>query len=149
VLESGYYGDTLVGGDGNDDILINRGLHTVSGGLGADRFYVMEPAYFKQFSTVTDASSGDRVCFDIITTFQSTEIVLSKYTFLLSSALDVATEGNATNRLSWFRFQGSTYVVQDRSAANGFDYTLDRVIALTGSIDLSKADFFNGEIILA
>ncbi|WP_460449903.1 DUF4214 domain-containing protein [Alsobacter sp. SYSU BS001988] len=148
VLESGYLIDTLVGGDGNDDILINRGLHTVSGGPGADRFYVMEPAYFKQFSTITDASSGDRLIFGQNPSFQSGEIV-SKYELILSITLNIATEGNATNKLSWFRFQGSTYVVQDRSAANGFDSALDKVIVLTGSIDLSKADFFNGEIILA
>ena len=46
-----------------------------------------------------------------------------------------------TNALAWFQYGGDTYVVQDVSPNTSFLNGTDKIIKITGAVDLSTSSF--------
>jgi hypothetical protein len=62
------------------------------------------------------------------------------------------TANNSTNgEISWFQFQGNTYVVDglaDHSTTAGFHVGTDIVVGLTGTLDLSHSHVIGTDTLL-
>jgi len=143
---TGTQADTLIGGAGNDTLTVNAGLDVLTGGGGKDNFVIQTAAVnCNVYSTITDASSGDKITFATGGTevFNATKLALgSTATFQDFANLAAAGTGaNVSAQVSWFQFGGDTYVVQDRSASASFVNGTDIMVKLTGLIDLSVASF--------
>ena len=138
--------DTIDAGAGNDAITGGTGMDKLTGGAGADTFTVGTEASTFIYDTITDFATG--VGGDTISglhtgastaaeTFNSTAISLgSNATFqdyLDEGAKTTGTEGE----ISWFQFNGNTYLVQDNNAATTFVAGSDIVVEITGLVDLS------------
>lgn len=54
--------------------------------------------------------------------------------------LDAATIGGTENEISWFQFEGNTFVVAN-DGTGGFSAAADAVIQLSGLVDLSDSVF--------
>jgi S-layer protein len=140
---NGTTASTLIGNGGADTLTTNGGLTTLTGGDGLDLFIIATAgANDGIYSTITDASAGDRIeLFDRGTeVFNSTKLELAS-TASFSDYLDAAsasTDGtNSTIR--FFEFGGNTYIVEDNSTATTFVDGADIVVGLTGIVDLSTA----------
>lgn len=115
---------------------------TVSGNGGNDTFVVTASTSGQTYSTITDANKGDILTFTDkgTETFTTAKIALAS-TAVFQDYLDAAAAGNGgTNgAISWFQWDGNTYVVEDLSAAATFQNGTDLVVKLTGLVDLSTA----------
>ena len=131
---------SIVGGAGADSITGSGSTDTITGGSGADTITIVAPSTKFLYDTFTDAATGDilNTADKGTETFTSTKISLaSQATF--SDYLDAAAAGDgSTNGIyRWFTFGGNTYVVEDISAGASFVSGTDRVIELTGTLDIS------------
>ncbi len=137
--------DTLIGGAGNDK-LTAKTLTTLTGGEGKDTFVLGAAVGSTVFSTITDLSAGD-IIDTTATGFTATKVSLaSTATFAeyLNTAVNAQTT-NSTVQALWFQFGGNTYIVIDVNDSNSnsatYENSEDGVIAITGLVDLSKAEF--------
>lgn len=137
--------DTLIGGAGNDTLNSNAGLTTLTGGEGADIFAFAANsagAASNIYSTITDFSKGDMIQFANLgtETFAATKITLAATaTFADYLNQAAAGDGSANAAISWFQFNGDTYVVNDRSAGATFTASADIVVKVSGLQDLSSS----------
>jgi hypothetical protein len=137
--------DILIGGSGDDTFIIgpsSTGTTQLTGNGGKDIFKVGNA--FNSTNTIdviiTDAQKGDIiVLFDRGTeSWIKTAVDVSSATSL-TAALDLACIGNGSTNgiIKWFRYDGNTYIVEDRSSDATFNSASDLVIKLTGLVDLS------------
>lgn len=149
TITGGSAVDTITGGAGADIIDFGTGLDIVSGGAGNDRFDINAVSTNgNTYATISDFTAGDSLDFVGIsqgTIANVTDIgaaVTLAPTAAFADFLNASTAGNGgTNALvTWFQYNGDTYVSVDNSAANTFQNGVDSVIKLTGLIDLTNAD---------
>ena len=138
----GQAGDTIDAGDGDDVIEGGTGADTLTGGDGEDEFIFDVPVNGNSYDTVTDAEADDILTLiDMGTeTFAASAITLAN-TAAFRDYLDAAAagDGSTNGAISWFQYEGDTYVVEDLAAAASFQDGVDAVIKLTGMVDLSEA----------
>lgn len=140
------FGDTLIGNAGNDLLVSNKGLTTLTGGAGADTFRVDAAAATKNiFTTVTDFSVGDMLELknNGTETFTATKVTLAAGTAETlanyANAAAAGATGAANGAVKWFQFDGNTYVVEDLSNNTTFTDGTDILVKLNGLVDLSHA----------
>lgn len=143
-------GDVIIGGAGDDHLGGGQGWDTLTGGAGDDTFVVAANTSTSSvvFAKITDFSVTDDVL-DLSTaldslglgnSFVSEKINLAAPTNTFADYLDfAASQANGLNNVvSWFQFDGNTYVVVDNSAgASSFDTGFDQLVQLNGLKDLS------------
>ena len=133
--------DTILGGSGADSIISLKGIDVLTGGAGADTFTVAPSADGNIYATITDFTAGDKITFVDQGTevFNATKLLLAN-TAVFQDYLNLATTGTGagTNAvISWFQYNGDTYVVQDLSNTGAFVNGTDLVVKIVGSVDLS------------
>ena len=134
---------TLNGGSGNDTLIANSGLDVINVGAGLDTVVVKIANLNSNniYTTVNGMGVGDVLSLKAITgsSFNATKIVLSS-TSTFQQYLDTAAATSTAGKISWFQFDGNTYVVNDlATASTTFIAGQDVVVALTGLIDLSNS----------
>jgi S-layer protein len=151
VLTAGTAGstqaDVLIGGAGNDTLKSNAGLTTLTGGTGADTFVIRSAGANVNTYTTVDATTGDFITLldQGAETFKPNKITLGTDTAVfqdyanaaVTGAGNVSTDGN----ISWFQFNGNTYIVESmgHTANTSFTNGTDVVVKITGLVDLSNA----------
>lgn len=150
---------TYTGGSGNDTLTIGAITQaaTISFGAGTDTLVLTAAgATAAARAHVTGFSTGDIINVDgakgaanssaqiALTLIPDQGLVATLDTYLNLAA---AGDGSGTTVLSWFNFDGSTYIVQDSSAANTFGAG-DSVVQLAGVINLATASVASGVITL-
>ena len=149
-------------GAGNDVVHIGAaaGLNTVDVGAGTDTVILDAIQTASRYSTsITGMAAGDIVDLsDVIGTSAavSTQTVMgakitlggaSAFTTYLNAAS--AGDGNTANTIiSWFQYNGNTYIVQDTSAAATFQDGADTVVELVGLTTLTTSTIASGVITL-
>jgi S-layer protein len=155
-------GDVLNGGAGNDTLKVVSTANsaasavTLTGGDGVDTFDVhsFKAANAGAAVTITDLAKGEVIKF---VSAPSADFVSSKVTLIAEAtfndyvteatkaadiAADLANGGTAgVAGISWFQFNGNTFIVQDVDGNGAFTNGTDIVVKLTGLIDLSGASF--------
>jgi S-layer protein len=128
---------------------------TLTGGDGVDTFDVsgFKAANAGAAVTITDLAKGEVIKF---VSAASADFVSSKVTLIAEAtfndyvteatkaadiAADLAGGGTGVAGLSWFQFNGNTFIVQDVDGNGAFTNGTDIVVKLTGLIDLSGASF--------
>ncbi len=151
--------DAITGGSGNDVItgsvltnaqataatidwaaggLAASGADTLAGGAGNDTFgFALATVGLTNVSTITDFAKGDSLVFGLGANAGS----------FVATAVDVASAANlgdavgladnTANNISWFVYQGNTYVVA--AGATTTVVTDDTIVKLTGVLDLSTS----------
>jgi len=152
IITASTAGDTIDGGAGNDTLIANN-LAQLTGGAGNDTFDMSTNVVtnVNSYATIVDASSGDIVD-STGGQFNAAGITLAATAVFQDFANAAVNINDANNALSWFQYDGNTYVIQD--ANNGdtdFQNGTDMIIQLSGLVDLSQASFnaTNGTIQLA
>jgi Ca2+-binding RTX toxin-like protein len=152
-LTGGSGADTISGGDGADTILGGTGVDSLTGGAGADTFTMVADGTTKYLmDVITDLTLSDD---DVITLVnQGTEVITSTALSItggtLTEYLNLASSGTGTANatISWFVYDGNTYIVQDlcddttsgsEEDAATFTDGVDIVVKLTGVYDLQTA----------
>lgn len=147
TLTGGAGADTLDGGDGADRIVLGGGLDVVTGGAGNDTFVVAATGTTASaYGRITDAAAGDKIEFGAnlgTETFASTKITLASTAtftdYLNAAAANTGPGGFLTNgAISWFQFNGNTYVVEDRSTDATFLSGTDILIQLDGLVSFTS-----------
>jgi S-layer protein len=148
---AGTQADVLIGGASADVLTSNAGLTTLTGGAGNDVFVTATAgANVNTYTTITDASAGDRLVLAHATTsdsFNTTKVVLGDTAVFQDYANAVVNAGGdaSTNaKAGWFQFNGNTYVVEslhNASTTANFTNGTDLVVKLSGFVDLSHASF--------
>ena len=147
---TGTQSDVLKGGAGNDTITANAGLDTLSGGAGNDTFvFPAVGANLNTYSTITDAHVGDVLQLKGAggtEVFSPTKVTLQNTAVFQDYANTVAAAGGSAagnGYVSWFQFNGDTYVVQslhnNTGSQLGFIDGIDQVVKLQGLVDLSNS----------
>ncbi|NYE61700.1 S-layer protein [Duganella sp. 1224] len=140
---------TYLGGSGVDTVKLSSLANTVTLGGGKD---VVDASAATStatvFSTIKDLAAGDTVKFAAVTNdingvawvsgAKLGAAITSPFGDIFS-LLNAATAGNAGHAVTWFQFNGDTYVVQDNAAAGTFTAGSDLLIKLTGIHDLSNS----------
>lgn len=143
--------DTITGGTGTDTITGGTGADILTGGAGVDTFVFTTQAWSTRSSmdTITDLTAGTTSGDTITLIDTGTEVGVTAGlltaaktvttlagTFL--EALDLASAGNGSTNgiVTWFQYNGDTYLVEDRSASVTNDVAADVVIKITGVVDL-------------
>ena len=152
----GTLADTLIGGAGNDTLYANAGMTTLTGGAGNDTFvFNYATANVNTYSTITDFSKGDKIVFaDVgngMETFSSAQVVLggtAVFQDYANAAVNAGGTAGANGYITWFQFQGNTYIVESRHdavATKDFQNGTDIVVKLVGLVDLSGASLSIGD----
>lgn len=144
-------GDTLVGGSGSDTLRASKNGGVLTGNGGNDTFDVSQAfgGTSANFQTllITDFTKGDKIFWDTTATaFTSNKVDLSSGT-TIAQALDKLAAGNNTD-LKWGTFGGFTYIVDDLGAGATFT-TVDMMVKLTGTLDLSTSTFSGNTLTFA
>ena len=152
---AGAGNDTIVGGAGTDTINAGQGLDSVTGGAGADTFTVGTESSNYVYTTITDlelGTSGDTIsgfstgASTAAETFTTTAITLGSNATFVDYLNEAAKTTGTQGELSWFQFNGNTYIVQDNNAATTFTAGSDIVVEITGEVDLSGMTVGNGDL---
>lgn len=140
ALTGAMAGDVLIGGAAADVITAGVGAETLTGGAGNDTFGIVATANSNIYATITDASKGDIISFADkgVETFAAAKLTLGA-TAVFQDFVNLAAVGDGSTNgvISWFQFNGDTYVVEDRSSGASFLNGVDIVVKLTGLIDLT------------
>ena len=158
----GLGNDSIDAGAGNDTVTSGNGSEQITLGIGTDTVNVLR-VQTSQFiySTITDltftGSANAAQGLDTLTgwntgadganeTFNTTAISLGAN----ATFVDYLNAGTATNgtqgEISWFQFNGNTYIVQDNNAALSYTVGSDMVIEIAGLQDLSTMTVGNGSL---
>jgi Ca2+-binding RTX toxin-like protein len=148
--------DTINGGAGNDTITGGGGQDQMTGGAGSDTFVTAVGTTSLVYDTITDFSATNDTISGLGTgtdgsaeTFNSAALSLgANATFqdYLDDACNDAAGGN-TGDISWFQFNGNTYLVQDNdSTTDTFVDGTDIVVEISGLVDLSGMTVGDGEL---
>jgi S-layer protein len=162
TITVGSGANTISAGAGNDVIHIGAaaGLNTIDLGTGTDTVILDAIQTASGFYTaVTGAAAGDIIDMSAVIgtaaavstqTVMGAKITLggaSSFTTYLNAAC--AGDGNTANTvLSWFQFDGNTYIVEDTSTAATFQDGADSVIQLVGLVTLTTSTIASGVITL-
>jgi Ca2+-binding RTX toxin-like protein len=155
TITTGAGNDTIEGGAGNDTIDAGTGLDTVSGGAGADEFVVATESSKFIYTTITDlelGAGGDTIsgfstgANAAAETFNTTAVTLGGGATFADYLDEAAKTGGTEGELSWFTFNGNTYIVQDNSTNTTFTAGTDIVVEITGEKDLSGMTVGDGEL---
>ncbi|MCY1708961.1 DUF4214 domain-containing protein [Pannonibacter sp. SL95] len=147
TLTGGAATDTLSGGAGNDVIITGTGADMVDVGSGLDTVVLsMNSGRVTSFVTIAGMGKGDRI--DLADDTRVASFVAAKVTApagtTFQKLLDTAAAGDV-GRVTWFQFEGNTYIVQDLSRHTiGFNPEADQLVKLTGLVDLSTATLSGG-----
>ena len=140
--------DTITAGSGADVITYGGGADSYTLGAGDDHVNVNADGTKTAHLVITDAVAGDQLDFTsthngtLSSAAMGTAISLSSGTTeSLDNYLDAATTGDGSSNsiAKWFQFSGSTYVVLDNTATNGYA-TTDTIVELTGTINLKTSE---------
>lgn len=135
-------------GAGNDTIIVSTTGGTITTGAGKDvvdvKATVAGSTSAPIITTITDFTVGQdklKLKDQGTETFAATKVNVDTATALFGgtvNALDLAAtaDGSGNAAITWFQYDGDTYVVQDLSASTKFDAN-DIVVKLTGLVDLS------------
>ncbi len=152
TLNGGVGVDVINGGAGNDTIDSDTGLDVLTGGDGDDTFIITVSTNGNSYAEISDfVLADDKLAMEDVNgtlTFNAAPVSLAG-TAIFQNYLDEAADGNSggsNSAISWFQFNGDTYVVSDNSNEEEFVNGTDSVVKLTGLIDLSTAtaDTFSG-----
>lgn len=148
VIDAGAGNNTVTTGSGNDTIRVGAGNSTVRSGSGLDKIKVGAGDHvFVQtinadgntFAELTGFGHGDALqLVSVLGSIMATAelVTLGSATFddiLLQAA------ANTTPHVSYFGFEGNTYIVSDVSAQATFQNGKDQVVKLVGVVDFSQA----------
>jgi len=141
--------DFITGGTGADTIHATSGGDSYTGGAGADTFVfdVAADARSTQLTTITDFTAGtDKINVADLTqgtgVFAATAVNVSAAPdFQGALNLAAAGDGSANAAVSYFQYQGNTYIVVDNSAGAAFVDGTDGVIKLAGLVNVTATDF--------
>lgn len=144
--------DKISGGAGDDVLGNSAGFDLLTGGAGNDIFVVGANANGNVYARITDFTVGDdAIDFETITGgvalngFNSAQVSLGANAQFADFLNAAGTAG--VGEVSWFQFNGNTYVVVDNGgAANTFENALngDQVIEVQGLVDLSSLGVVTG-----
>lgn len=158
--------DVLVGGAGNDKLIVGSNGATLTGGLGNDTFVVTATSALtgskeaNTYSTITDFAAGDLLQLQYWNTAGTAKADVLSFTKLTASLNpETATFSNyvqaAMQQLDaiagptgglghsvWFTLNGNSYVVVDSGADSDANFVngADMVVRLNG-VDLSNASW--------
>ncbi len=161
TLTLGTGGSTVKTGLGNDTITIGAatGVNNVNVGSGTDTVILNGiQTTFANMTIITGMSSGDKINLfgvkngaTITAQIAMGTAAVASPAASLATGLSAATAGNGSVNtiFKWFQFAGSTYIVEDTSAAGTFQNGSDTVVQLVGLIDLTSATITSGVITLA
>lgn len=142
ILWGGSGADGINGGAGDDLVWDGGdGADVLTGGLGADTWVILPSSSAESVATIVDTAKGDRIFLlgSGGVTFNAARLVLGGAAGF-QDYLNAAAAGAATEAVTWFQFNGDTYLVQDRGAAATFAFGTDVVVRLTGLNDLSSME---------
>ena len=153
VITVGNGGDTISVGAGNNTIVAGSGANTISVGSGlntvttganaATVLNVAASVAATTYTTVTDFSTkGESIHFAGAAATLGSNITsnLDASTSTFKDYVNYAVEHTAQHSVSWFTYNGNTYVVDNESnAATGFTANVDTVVKLSGTVDLTHA----------
>jgi S-layer protein len=147
-LKAGTGVYTLNGGAGADTLTANSGAGTLTGGAGFDNFVVATAGTSASvYSKITDLGYGDKITLKDQgnEVWNATKLATVNDGLTFGAALNAAigTTNDTDAKISWFQWQGNTYIVQalaDHTAnANTFVAGTDIVLQLNGLVDLSTS----------
>jgi S-layer protein len=136
-------GQTLNGGAGADTLVVTGNLATLIGGAGNDAFDVSDAtSNVNNYATIADVASGDAIKFNANSTaFAAAKVTLAD-TAVFQDYANTAIANSAQYTVSWFQYNGNTYVVQDVSnSTTTFTNGTDLIVKIAGLVDLSTATF--------
>jgi len=141
TLTAGFQGDTLIGNAGNDTLSnAGKSLVTLTGGAGADTFDISTATVnVNSYATITDLAAGDKIKFSDGNTFLAAAISLDPSTAVFQDYANAAINATDTAAVSWFQYNGNTYVVENQSNGASFLNGTDRIVKVSGAVDLSAS----------
>lgn len=137
-------GLAVTGGSGDDTLTTAGSSVSLTGGEGEDTFEVAANTGADNVVSITDMEEGDTIDFGGATAFADEAVDVSSAT-TLAGAFSLADD--TVNEVSWFEYGNNTYAVNAGTTADDLDDAT--IVKLTGSVDLSEADFANGELTIA
>lgn len=151
VLTSQGNGDVLIGGAGNDTLILDDvlgtlttagSLVTLTGGAGADTFAIgTATANVNSYATITDLTAGDVIQFSTgADNFAASKVSLAA-TAVFQDFANAAINSTDAGDVSWFQLGGNTYVIENVADGSSFTNGTDIIVQITGTVDLSKASF--------
>ncbi len=139
---TGTTADVLVGGAGNDTLTANAGLSTLTGGEGNDTFVIgVASLNSSSYATITDFAAGDSINFTGADSFTQAAVTLADTAVFQDYVNATINTLTTANDLGWFQYSGNTYIVMDVTSDATFDNGTDKIVKLTGLVDLSTASF--------
>jgi S-layer protein len=140
-LTGGAMADVLLGGDGADTLTAGAGMNILTGGAGLDKFVVGVPSTnVNGYATITDLTRGETIQFAGATSFAASKVTVGG-TAVFQDFANASVAASASNALSWFQWEGNTYIVQDINTAATFVNLVDKIVKITGLVDLSASSF--------
>ncbi|MRW92604.1 hypothetical protein GJ699_21625 [Duganella sp. FT80W] len=133
----------LNGGAGNDTLIVAGDLAKLTGGAGADNFNVAHATTnVNSYATITDLSAGDIITFGTqAVDFNASKVTLAD-TSVFQDYANAAIAATSQGDVSWFQYNGATYVVDHESTGStSFVNGTDVIVKITGTVDLSTASF--------
>lgn len=137
--------DIIYAEDGDDSIYSGAGLDILFGGIGSDTFiFDLGDNNLTSIDVVKDFDIDEDVL--ILKNSAGTEIIYSKSDYNSSLSLQenidllCINDSSVDSSISWFHYDGYTYIIQDMSASNTFVDGGDIVVSLQGIIDLNDID---------
>jgi hypothetical protein len=145
VLTASDLKDVLNGGAGDDRLAGGTGLATMTGGTGNDTFVISTNPNVNTYTTITDASAGDRIALVNrgIERFGKQKAVLADTAIFQDYANAVVNAGGNSSQdgyIGWFQYGGNTFIVESRHNAStdpDFLNGVDVIVKLTGLVDLT------------
>lgn len=144
VLTANFQGDVLHGNGGADTLKVNgKSLVSLSGGAGNDTFDVsVATTNVNSYATITDLAAGDMVKFSAAAAdFNAAAIVLDPTTAVFQDYANAAIASSAAGDVSWFQYNGNTYIVQNVAGGASFTNGTDVIVKVTGLVNLNTAAF--------
>jgi len=141
VLTAGYQGDTLIGNGGADTLVVNgKSLVTLTGGDGNDTFDISAATVnVNSYATITALAAGDKIKFSNANKFLAAAISLDPSTAVFQDYANAAINATDAADVAWFQYNGNTYVVENQSNGASFLNGTDRIVKVSGAVDLSAA----------
>jgi len=142
-LTASFAQDVLEGGAGADTLTVADGANLVSlnGGAGKDTYVIGLATNSSGYASIAGTAaelSGDVIQFGVaIADFAAAKIVLAGTAVFQDYANEATKSAAADNNVSWFQFQGDTYVVQNNSTSTSFDNGTDAIVKIVGLVNFT------------
>lgn len=142
-LTASFAQDVLEGGAGADTLTVADGANLVSlnGGAGKDTYVIGLATNSSGYASIAGTAaelSGDVIQFGAgIADFAAAKIVLAGTAVFQDYANEATKSALADNNVSWFQFQGDTYVVQNNSMSTSFDNGVDAIVKIVGLVNFT------------